>query len=288
MPRLRPGAPSGGPAAPTGPVLRRDPDRPRAWTLLVDGAEQSHVDLDDPRWLEFEYVRRIGHVLDLAAPAGAPLAVLHLGAGALTLARYLAATRPGSTQRAVDSDADLVALVRRDLPLPPGTRLRVQIGDARAVVADRRPASRDVVVSDVFGAARVPARCTTLEYVRELARVLRPGGVAVLNVCDGPPLAWARSEAATVAAGFAHVAVLAPAAVLRGRRFGNLVLVGSGRPLPLAALQRRLAADPAPGSVLVGADLDRFRAGAVVLRDATAGDSPAPPRLPLTRSGRDG
>jgi len=28
-----------------------DPDRPRAWTLLVDGTPQSHVDLDDPRYL---------------------------------------------------------------------------------------------------------------------------------------------------------------------------------------------------------------------------------------------
>ena len=45
-----------------------DPDRPRAWTLLVDGAPQSHVDLDDPRYLEFEYMRRLGHLVDLAAP----------------------------------------------------------------------------------------------------------------------------------------------------------------------------------------------------------------------------
>jgi spermidine synthase len=72
-----------------------DPDRPRAWTLVVDGTPQSHVDLDDPRHLEFEYMRRLGHLIDLAAPPARPLRVLHLGAGALTLARYVAATRPG-------------------------------------------------------------------------------------------------------------------------------------------------------------------------------------------------
>ena len=31
--------------------LLRDLDRPRSWMLLVDGAPQSHVDLDDPRHL---------------------------------------------------------------------------------------------------------------------------------------------------------------------------------------------------------------------------------------------
>src|SRR6202046_5207736 len=95
--------------------LVADADRPRAWTLRVDGVPQSHVDLDDPQYLEFEYMRRLGHLLDLAAPAGEPLRVLHLGAGGLTLARYVAATRPGSRQLAIESDAALAEVVRRRL-----------------------------------------------------------------------------------------------------------------------------------------------------------------------------
>src|SRR5215813_730597 len=72
--------------------LLADPERPRAWTLLVGGTPQSYVDLDDPLYLDFEYVQRLGHLLDLAAPDSAPLRVLHLGGGALSLARYVAAT----------------------------------------------------------------------------------------------------------------------------------------------------------------------------------------------------
>ena len=109
--------------------LVADADRPRAWTLRVDGIPQSHVDLDDPEYLEFEYMRRLGHLADLAAPAGEPLRVLHLGGGGLTLARYVAATRPGSRQLAVDSDAALVDLVRRLLPLDqPGRRTATGAG----------------------------------------------------------------------------------------------------------------------------------------------------------------
>ena len=94
-----------------------DLDRPGSWMLLVDGISQSHVDLDDPRHLDLEYMQRLGHLIDLAAPAGAPLRVLHLGAGGLTLARYAAATRPGSRQLAVEADAEVARLVRRRLPV---------------------------------------------------------------------------------------------------------------------------------------------------------------------------
>ena len=86
-----------GPTAVTGGTaeLLADADREGSWMLLVNGTPQSHVDLDDPTHLEFEYVRRMGHVLDLAADPGAPLDIVHLGGGALTLPRYVAVTRPG-------------------------------------------------------------------------------------------------------------------------------------------------------------------------------------------------
>jgi hypothetical protein len=42
--------------------LLADADREGAWVLLVDDTPQSHVDLADPAHLEFEYVRRMGHV----------------------------------------------------------------------------------------------------------------------------------------------------------------------------------------------------------------------------------
>ena len=118
--------------------LLPDHDRPGGYTLLVDGAPQSHVDLDDPTYLEFEYVRRIATSLDLTAPPLMPLRVLHLGGGGLTLARYLAASRPGSRQRVVEADAKLVDFVREHLPWPPDPRLKVRVGDARTELAKAR------------------------------------------------------------------------------------------------------------------------------------------------------
>lgn len=270
-----------------------DPDRPTGWTLLTCGFPQSHVDLGDPRHLEFEYVRRLGHLVDLAAPAGRPLRVLHLGGGALTLARYVAATRPGSPQLAVDADADLVATVRARLPLPqPGRRtgaagrIRIQVADARAVLERARPGSFDLVVADVFAGGRTPAHLTSAEFTRAAARALTPGGLFAVNIGDGPPLAHARSRVAAVLAVFARVCLIADPGVLRGRRFGNLVAAGSRHDLPVAGLVRRAAADPFPGRVIAGDELDRFVAGAKPMTDASAEASPPPPADLFTASRR--
>ena len=257
--------------------LLGDADRDGAWMLLVNSTPQSHVDLDDPRHLEFEYVRRIGHVLDLAAEEGAPLDVVHLGGGALTLPRYVAVTRPGSRQRVAEIDEPLTELVRAHLPLPRDARIRIRAADARAAVASMHPASADVVVSDVFAGARTPAHLTTLEYAREIHRVLRPGGVLAANVADGPPLAFARAQAATLRAVFREVCLIAEPGTFRGRRFGNLVAVASDAPLPIAALVRRCAGDPMPSRVVEGAELDRFAGAARPVPDAEARPSPEPP-----------
>jgi Spermine/spermidine synthase domain len=164
-----------------------DLDRADSWLLFVDGVPQSGVDLADPGYLEFEYVRRIGHVADLAFPPGEPLRALHLGGGALTLPRYLQHTRPGSRQLVAEIDDALTSLVRGHLPLPAGHRIRVRAADARAVAESVREGSYDLVIADVFAGAVTPAHLTTAEFAAATARALRPGGVYAVNVAAGLP-----------------------------------------------------------------------------------------------------
>jgi spermidine synthase len=257
--------------------LRPDRERPHGWTLLVGGAPQSYVDLADPGHLDFPYQRRLGHLIDLAAPAGRPLRVVHLGGGALTLARYTAHTRPRSTQQAVEADTALTELVRAHLPLDRTWRIKVRGGDARAGLARFPDGWADLLVSDVFAGARTPAHLTTAEFLAEARRVLAPGGWYTANVTDGGPLAFLRGQIATLRAAFAEVALAADPAVLRGRRFGNVVLVAADGPLPMPEFTRRVATDPHPGRVEHGRALADFAAGAPVVTDATATASPQPP-----------
>ncbi|QLQ35503.1 spermidine synthase [Micromonospora robiginosa] len=246
-----------------------DPARPTGRTLLADGVEQSYVDVANARHLHFEYVRRIAAVIDLAAPPGRPLTALHLGGGALTLPRWLAATRPGSAQRVVERDPGVVELVRRRLPpVPP--EVAVTLGDAREAVTEAPAEAYDVVVGDVYRAARMPAHVAAVEFAAQVARVLRPDGVYLVNLTDLPPLAHTRAQVATLRAVFGDVYLVTDRRMLRGRRYGNVVLAGTPRPgrLPVRRLATRVAADPVPGTVLHAATLDAFAADAWPVTDA--------------------
>ncbi|MEV8553488.1 fused MFS/spermidine synthase [Streptomyces glaucescens] len=257
--------------------LMPDVDRERAWLLTVDGAPQSYVDLDEPAHLEFEYARRLGHVLDTLAEPERALDVLHLGGGALTLPRYVAATRPGSRQDVVEADRALLDLVVEHLPLPAGAGIALHAADARDWLAAAPDDSADVLVADVFGGSRVPAHLTSLAYAREAERVLRADGVYLANLADAAPFAFLRSQLATFAAVFAELALIAEPAVLRGRRFGNAVLVAAHRPVGIAALTRLTAADAFPARVEHGSALRAFTGDARPVRDEDAVPSPEPP-----------
>jgi hypothetical protein len=260
--------------------LYADDDRPAGWLLTVDGVAQSYVDLAEPSHLEFDYVRLIGDVVDLVAQPDEPITALHLGGGGCTVARYVAATRPGSRQVVIEADDLLATVVRRELGVA-GFRLR--IGDAREALGAVQAGASDLVVSDVFAGSDLPRHCTTLEYVELVRTALHPDGTYVANVGDGPPLAFTRSQAATLRAAFAHVVVMADPGVLRGRRFGNVVLAGSDRPFEVGELGARTARAIGRARVIWGDDVRDFTGGAKAVTDATAARAPSPPPDVFTR-----
>lgn len=249
----------------TGTVeLRSDSD---GVMLLLDGVESSHLDLDDPRHLVFEYMQQMMAVMEVALPSGDGLRAIHLGAAGCALPRAVEALWPDSRQVAVEVDPVLAARVREWFDLPRAPRLRIRVGDGRAELVTFATGGADVVVRDAFSGREVPAHLRTAEMAHEAADRLRPGGLYLANTADSPPLREARREAAAVAGAFTHAAVVAEPGVLRGRRYGNLVLVGSHRPLPVAALTRSLRTLPVPATLVHGAALEDFVAGAAPFTD---------------------
>jgi len=249
-----------------------DAERTGGVELAVNGVPQSYVDTADPTYLSYAYVQLLADLVDLM-PEG-PLTALHLGGGACTLPRYVATTRPGSTQLVVELDARLADLVRAELGT---TGFKLKVAEARATVTRLDDASSDVVVCDVFTGARIPEPVTTFEFVEQVARVLRPGGVYAMNVGDGGGLAFTRSMVSTLLAVFPHVGLIGDPGVLRGRRFGNLVLAGSHAPLPERGLRRRAARAIGTARVVLGREVADFPGGAAVIRDSTVGPTPTPP-----------
>ncbi|MDF9809878.1 hypothetical protein M2116_000828 [Aurantimicrobium minutum] len=259
--------------------IEPDPYQDGAFILEVDGTPQSHVFIDDPGELFFEYIRRIGHVLDQVAEPGQPITAVHLGGGALTLPRYIEATRPGSRQQVIELEQDLIDFVREHLPLQRGANIRIRYGDARKVMGKLPTGLHgnvDVVIVDVFSGARTPAHVTSVEFYAEAAKLLSPRGVLIVNVADGPGLAFARGQAATLQAVLPNVIALAETQVLKGRRFGNVVLVGSGDDSIGHWLPRLLAGGPHPAKAVEGAEMKQFIANAPIVLDSTAIPSPTP------------
>ena len=259
--------------------IEPDPYQDGAFILDVDGTPQSHVFIDDPGELFFEYIRRIGHVLDQVGEPGQPITAVHLGGGALTLPRYIEATRPGSRQQVIELEQDLIDFVREHLPLQRNANIRIRYGDAREVMGKLPTGLHgnvDVVIVDVFSGARTPAHVTSVEFYAEAAKLLSPNGVLIVNVADGPGLAFARGQAATLQAVLPNVIALAETQVLKGRRFGNVVLVGSGDQSIGHWLPRLLAGGPHPAKAVEGAEMKQFIANAPIVLDSTAIPSPTP------------
>jgi spermidine synthase len=254
-----------------------DDHRSSGRLLVLDDLTHSYVDLDNPRYLGLEYSRWVAPVLDHLPAAGDRLRAVFLGAGGLTLPRYLLAGRPRAVAHVLEVDKKLIDLDRARLGFRDRPGIKIRTGDARVTLRDERDSSADVVVGDAFGGRAVPWHLTTEEFLTDVRRVLRPGGVYVMNVIDLGPLNFARAEAATLLSVFRDVALVARADGNREPRGGNLVLLASDRPLRRALL-------PAQRGIVV---LDRSRVRAFAGDSEPLTDDHAPADQLLTPGARN-
>lgn len=248
-------------------AVSADPDRPDGRVLVLDGLRHSYVDLADPTHLDFAYVRAMASVVDAAFPAGEPLAAYHLGAGGLTLPRWLEATRPGTASRVSEIDAGVVDADLELLggELPDGVEVAVE--DGRLAIDGLEPASLDLVVGDAFGGVSVPWHLVTREALVGLRAGLGGDGVYVANVIDHGPLDFARAYVRTSSEVFDEVALLADPDVLAGQDGGNLVLVASREPIDLDAVAAGFEERGLDWGSLAGADLAAWAGEAPLLTD---------------------
>ncbi|MEO5313963.1 fused MFS/spermidine synthase [Pseudarthrobacter sp. CC12] len=255
--------------------LIADQDNSTGWLLKINGVMSSHIDLADPLFLDFEYMRWMAALIESRWPpsdvSAAKLRGLHLGGGACSLARYFSAAYPDARQVVVELDGKLAEYVRGWFDLPKAPLLRIRVGEARAVTETLTEHTRDFIIRDVFAGAFTPRPLTTAEFNQHAKRVLAPGGLYVANSGDAPDLKNAREDAATIAAAFKHTVIIADPAMLKGRRYGNMVMAGSDVPFgDDPQLRRRLLGGAVPAHLWDDDQVRAFAAGAPVRHDAPA------------------
>ncbi|WP_229052418.1 fused MFS/spermidine synthase [Aeromicrobium sp. Leaf350] len=246
-------------------VLSADPDDPSLVTLELDGLRHSAVDLDDPTHLEFAYTQALAVVADqvLDSDGADEPRVLHLGAGGMTLPRYLAATRPGTASTVVEVDPGVAELNRTELgPLPD---VDLVVDDARLVLDDLAPATFELVIGDAFGGISPPWHLTTREAVVAIEDALVDDGTYVANLIDYGPLSFAKAEVATAASVFEEIVLLAEPETIAGDGGGNLLVVATNGSVDSAALATGL--ESVGWEVLDDQELRDWYAGAPVLTD---------------------
>jgi spermidine synthase len=231
--------------------------------LILDREYNSYVNLEKPSDLGgFRYTRWIAEVVGRIGRPHAPLRAVFVGGGGFTLPKWLAATRPGSRSNVLEVDGGLVDFDRRHLGLRTSPELRATVGDARLTMRREPARSADFVVGDAFSGLTIPWQLMTVEWLHEVRRVLKPGGLYALNIIDLRPLALLRAEAASLLRVFKNLRLVTPAGE-DGRPAGdNAILFASNGPLP-----RQPGQPVAEAHVYDRAAIVKLVSGAAPLRD---------------------
>jgi hypothetical protein len=234
----------------------------QGYQLLLDGESNSFVNLDDPTDLEYRYTNWIADGIDGKYPGGEALNGVFVGGGALTLPRWLLATRPGSEALVLEVDGGTVDLIEEKLGFGEEGNLDIVIGDARVSMLDVPDHSADVVVGDAYSGLTVPWHLTTAEWIEEVKRVLKPRGLYAMNLIDNAPHELMKAELATLLEAFDDVRMVTEVGPDGEPVKGNAALFAADEALP-----RSVTSSFFEAATFTRPELESFAGDAEPLRD---------------------
>jgi spermidine synthase len=127
-------------------------------------------------------------------------------------------------------------------------------------------------VRDVFAGNTTPVALTTTAFTWHVRRVLETRRDLCGQLRHTRDLVLARREAATIGSVFPHAMIIADPAMLKGRRYGNIVIAGSDVPIgDDPALVRTVLGGGVPAHVWDDRPVRTFVGAARVLRGADSG-----------------
>jgi spermidine synthase len=153
--------------------------------LVLDHLVHSYTDLNDPFYLEYEYIRIYEEVVRWQARKRRSFKALFIGGGGYTFPRFVEAKYPEAVIDVVEIDPEVTRVVKKYLGISDDTRIRSFNEDGRWFVMNcREQGSYDFIFGDAFNDLSIPYHLTTKEFAMQLKALLKPDGLLLANVID--------------------------------------------------------------------------------------------------------
>ena len=154
-------------------------------SLVLDHLVHSYTDLQDPLYLEYEYIRMYEEIVGWQAKKRESLKVLFLGGGGYTFPRFIERKYPRAVIQVVEIDPEITRVVKKYLGVSDPTQIRSFNEDGRWFVMNcKEKGTYDLIFGDAFNDLSIPYHLTTKEFAMQLRSLLKPDGLLLANVID--------------------------------------------------------------------------------------------------------
>jgi len=154
-------------------------------SLVLDHLVHSYTDLQDPLYIEYEYIRMYEEMVRWQAKKRTSLKVLFVGGGGYTFPRFIETKYPKAEIHVVEIDPEITRVAKKYLGISDKTKIRSFNEDGRWFVMNcKEKGTYDFIFGDAFNDLSIPYHLTTQEFAMQLKNLLKPGGVLLANVID--------------------------------------------------------------------------------------------------------
>jgi len=154
-------------------------------SLVLDHLVHSYTDLEDPLYIEYEYIRMYEEMVRWQAKKRTSLKVLFMGGGGYTFPRFIEAKYPKAKIHVVEIDPEITRVAKKYLGISDHTQIRSFNEDGRWFVMNcKEKGTYDFIFGDAFNDLSIPYHLTTKEFAMQLKSLLKPDGLLLANVID--------------------------------------------------------------------------------------------------------
>lgn len=137
------------------------------------------ISLEFPERLLFEYTRL--SFISLAFMDRDPRDVLFVGMGAGIMPRYFINYYPDAMIDNVEIDPEMVMIAKKYFNFQDKENMKVHVMDGRVFIK-RTTNKYDIIFLDAYQGEHIPFHLTTVEFLREIKKRLKDGGIVASNI----------------------------------------------------------------------------------------------------------